>query len=404
MRTVWLSRPLARGAGGIALLGTAAVVFGSLAAPGVAAPTASAAPAASAARIDPPTPLPLLASMAFPTEATAMPKGKEWSQATEVALTSGAAPGCRAYVLREWLKINCHGQENTGVIRQLAGSQTGVAVWVTPGVSVDHYVQPGDTAEIIFPVRRGDRRARDAGAKLGRAMEPRIAAAATKACADTKDCDRVLMLLDKYLFAPEVLVPLRGAAGVVLADACLDGECTCGEAALDLPETDARRLDLARLGCDAGEADGCYAVGRALEEGWGIDKDLDAAVAAYERACPPYAGRRDWQGAGDVEERSKRACDRLAAGYESGDLVAKDAGRAMFYARLACTEAGSETFHGGCVRVARLLVEAGIQGSHSDSDEWNAFGPLGGAADNECQRPSVAAACAEYKKVREAHF
>jgi len=219
--------------------------------------------------------------------------------------------------------------------------------------------------------------------------------AAVKACRATRDCDDILTLLDELGFDEAAVAPVRQAAGEALADACIEGECGCGAAAIDLPTTDPRRLDLARLGCADGEADGCYALGRAYEEGWGIPKNPAAALAQYQAGCPA-ARRRD-----QLDERSKLACDRLAEAYEVGDLVPKSFASAVFYAWGGCYDPGFERFQGPCVRLGRLLLESHSTGlGRSDPD----FDALGAGYEpyhhRECKRPSVAKECAEYQKLR----
>jgi len=219
--------------------------------------------------------------------------------------------------------------------------------------------------------------------------------AAVKICHATRDCDEIITLLDELGFDDAAIAPVRHASGEALADACLEGECGCGAAAIDLPPTDPRRLDLARFGCADGEADGCYALGRAYEEGWGIPKNPAAALTEYEKACPP--NRRPDQ----ADERSKLACDRLSQAYELGDLVPKSATSATFYAWSACANPGFERYQGPCVRLGRLLFAVGSQGLGRSDPDFDALGPGSEPyGHRECKRPSVAAECAAYQKIR----
>lgn len=214
--------------------------------------------------------------------------------------------------------------------------------------------------------------------------------AAIKACADTRDCDEIVMLLDQEQYDVAEVAPVRKAAGETMLGACLDGECGCGDAAYYLGIEDARSLDLARLGCEGGEADGCYQLGRMFETGTGVPKDVDAAIALYDYACPP-AGRADHR-----EEYSKLACDRLAAAYQDGDLFEADKSRALFYAQRACIDSGNERDHGPCLRLATELRRdhgrTGIGSTHPDNVANARRFP------EECDRPSVREACAKYRE------
>lgn len=229
--------------------------------------------------------------------------------------------------------------------------------------------------------------------KIGTSKDPLpapIRDAAIKACADTRDCDEIVMLLDQERYEVADVAPVRKAAGETMLGACLDGECGCGDAAYYLGQEDARSVDLARLGCEDGEASACFELGRMFEAGMGVPKDLDAAIALYELACPP-TGRAD-----HLEEYSKLACDRLAAAYQDGDLFEANRGRALFYAQRACTDSGNERDHGPCLRLATELRRdhgrTGIGATHPDNVA-NAR-----AAPEECDRPSVREACAKYRE------
>ncbi|MFO0619569.1 MAG: hypothetical protein U0414_43685, partial [Polyangiaceae bacterium] len=177
-------------------------------------------------------------------------------------------------------------------------------------------------------------------------LPPETRDAAIKACADTRDCADILMNLDQNGYEVADVSPIRKAAGETMLGACLDGDCGCGEAALYLGADDARALDAARIGCEGGEADGCFVMGQAFESGALVEKNIDAAIALYERACPATA-RTDYR-----EEYSKLACDRLAAAYQTGDLFEESRARALFYARRSCTRPAHERDFTPCVRLA----------------------------------------------------
>ena len=139
----------------LALLG---VLGASAAAPGVqedkpAQPAAPNAPAAPAAGEDRP-----LDAEPFPGEPSKQPTAAEWKDAPRVRLTrmgpAAAAAGCRAYRLREWVRIRCP-ELVTSAISLLGGKPDGVAFWITPPGSGSALPRG---AEALFPIRRGDRR------------------------------------------------------------------------------------------------------------------------------------------------------------------------------------------------------------------------------------------------------
>jgi TPR repeat protein len=56
--------------------------------------------------------------------------------------------------------------------------------------------------------------------------------------------------------------------------------------------------DASRIACLEGDLDGCVMAGELIEDGRGVDQDLEQALAFYDRAC----------GGGD-----SRGCERAAA-------------------------------------------------------------------------------------------
>ena len=89
-------------------------------------------------------------------EATPAPKPEEWKAAPAVRLTHDVG-ACRAYRVREWLKVHCSGFPAAGVAL-LAGSRPGVELWVDPPHEAAETMMTARSAEVIFPVRRGDGR------------------------------------------------------------------------------------------------------------------------------------------------------------------------------------------------------------------------------------------------------
>lgn len=217
----------------------------------------------------------------------------------------------------------------------------------------------------------------------------------------TLDFEAIEMLLDKEGYAPETLAPLHAAAGEVLVEACLEGSCVCGDAVRELGEDEPRALALARMGCENGEVEGCFALGRQFEVGRGVPQDKALALTLYELACPPRKPAWDPSGPrlGDV---SQRACERLAEVYDSGELGPKDEDVASFYADLACRRPGYERDHRPCARLARFWVPKYVREYCSVVDcaysyataKARLYGPaeepIGG---KECERPSMKGLC-----------
>jgi TPR repeat protein len=221
----------------------------------------------------------------------------------------------------------------------------------------------------------------------------------------TLDARMVFLLLDKNRYTQEMLAPVRTHAAKVLVEACLEGSCVCGDAAHFVPNDDARRVDLARLGCENGEAEGCYELGRSYEEGRGVTKDEKLARALYELACPPYHPV-DGTNEPTTGEYSAAACDRLAEKFEGGTMPPKDIRNARYYAEFACKYPGMQYDHAVCVRLARYWA-AGVIRTDCD-EEWcptnmmitrekfyGASAPPFAA--QECERPSVRDLCATYR-------
>ena len=103
--------------------------------------------------------LPAFDAAPFPEEKSKAPKPSEWKDAQEVRLSRVArsAEGCSVRRLREWVKIHC--DRMTGGLRLLAGSSEGIELWVPEAVKPeDPFATMGRFFEIVFPVRRGDRR------------------------------------------------------------------------------------------------------------------------------------------------------------------------------------------------------------------------------------------------------
>ena len=119
-----------------------------LAGPGDSGPAAPRGePAATAAAAAPEEERPLEAT-ALPAERSASPKVGEWPSAPRVRPTrrGPSAAGCRAYLLREWLRVRCPGE--TFAISLLGGGEQGVAFWIDPATK---------EGEALLPLYRGGR-------------------------------------------------------------------------------------------------------------------------------------------------------------------------------------------------------------------------------------------------------
>jgi len=104
------------------------------------------------------TDLPKFDAEPFPDDKSKTPTLAEWTAAPRVRLTRmSRSVGCTAKRVREWMKIRCERQ--TAGLRLIAGSADGIALWVPEPISQENpFATMGRFSEIVFPVRRGDRR------------------------------------------------------------------------------------------------------------------------------------------------------------------------------------------------------------------------------------------------------
>jgi TPR repeat protein len=227
-----------------------------------------------------------------------------------------------------------------------------------------------------------------------------IVAEAQAICERTRECTDVLFSLDENGYGAEVVSPVRARAAEVLTAACLAGDCTCGEAARYAPEGTPNRRALAELGCENGEAEGCYELGKLHEEGQSVPKDETRARALFELACPAMVPRSEWRAGPRRGEYSARACDRLAELYEGGEMPPKDPTRARFYAQLACSRPGFEREHAPCVRLARYWASSKVHTGRNAQEAESYFYGTGSAPiyGKECRRPSVKELCAQHEQ------
>lgn len=160
-----------------------------------AGPAASASASAANVEIPPwpaaPDSYPAFDAQPFPSDKTKAPVDADWKDAIQVRLSRispGVPSGCRAWRVREWMKIHC--EEKTAGVRMLAGDRQGVSVFVAQSLPYDipamakqfgveesavhenmekfpddgwmardwRLQTTGRFGEVVFPVRPGDRR------------------------------------------------------------------------------------------------------------------------------------------------------------------------------------------------------------------------------------------------------
>jgi hypothetical protein len=88
----------------------------------------------------------------FPEGPTPAPKPDEWRAATPVSLTRNGSP-CRAYRVREWMKVDCSHLVPAG-LAQITGPSEGVALAIAQAGRRD-FALVSRNMEVIFPLRRG---------------------------------------------------------------------------------------------------------------------------------------------------------------------------------------------------------------------------------------------------------
>jgi hypothetical protein len=88
-----------------------------------------------------------LEGAALPTDPSPVPKPAEWPAAPRVRVTrrGPAAAGCRAYLLREWLRVRCPGE---AFALSLLGGDSDVAFWIDPA---------SREGEVLVPLRPGSK-------------------------------------------------------------------------------------------------------------------------------------------------------------------------------------------------------------------------------------------------------
>jgi len=151
-------RPSASAASFAAAVETASATASARAAPVVAAVNAAPAVSSSAAAAAAEAPGKSFQEEPPGPEKSGAPSAEAWREAKVIPLDRNVA-ACRAYRVREWLKVHCDGFPAAGV-SLLAGDPEGVLTWVDPvteGTSQEAMKKPRG-AEVIFPVRRGDGR------------------------------------------------------------------------------------------------------------------------------------------------------------------------------------------------------------------------------------------------------
>lgn len=111
-----------------------------------------------APRLQVATSTPGFADGAFDEAASSKPTADEWKSAPEVEPTRRGprSAGCHVWRVREWIRVSCP-HLVTASIAMLGGNPEGMAFWIDPAKEGDDGKLPAG-GEVLFPVRRGDRR------------------------------------------------------------------------------------------------------------------------------------------------------------------------------------------------------------------------------------------------------
>lgn len=90
-----------------------------------------------------------------PEDKPKAPQAAEWKSATQVGFTQRGrrAKGCKMFRVRDWLKVRCEGQ--TTAIGLMGGQPDGAFLWLPEAKEGE---QAPTSAEIMFPIKPGDRR------------------------------------------------------------------------------------------------------------------------------------------------------------------------------------------------------------------------------------------------------
>lgn len=121
-------------------------------------PAASAQPSADASAKTPAMGAkPRFDAEPLPGEESKKPSAAEWKSATEVVATRAGprAKGCTLWRVREWIRVSCPDLV-TASLAFLGGTSKDVAFWIDPPREADQKLPQG--GEVMFPVRKGDRR------------------------------------------------------------------------------------------------------------------------------------------------------------------------------------------------------------------------------------------------------
>jgi hypothetical protein len=89
----------------------------------------------------------------IPTEPSPSPRVDEWRAATPVSVSRNRTP-CRAYRVREWMKIDCSHLAPSGAA-EITGPASGVQIVVAPTKENERPEATERVAEIVFPLRPG---------------------------------------------------------------------------------------------------------------------------------------------------------------------------------------------------------------------------------------------------------
>ncbi|UQA62881.1 hypothetical protein [Polyangium aurulentum] len=91
----------------------------------------------------------------FPDHKSPRPKDTEWNHADAVAI-NGLPYGCAALRINEWIRLRC--ESTLASIGLVGGDRTDVSMRLDPMTEEDAVMGFHRAGEMVFPVRRGDRR------------------------------------------------------------------------------------------------------------------------------------------------------------------------------------------------------------------------------------------------------
>lgn len=126
--------------------------------PPAAPPPAPSVSAAAPAPSPPSSTATAFESETFGDESSKQPTPEEWKAAKELLPTrrGARADKCHVWRVREWIRVSCPDLV-TAAVAMLGGTPTGMSFWIDPPREGGDAKLPAG-GEVLFPVRKGDRR------------------------------------------------------------------------------------------------------------------------------------------------------------------------------------------------------------------------------------------------------